>query len=842
MTVEGRVDQRGAAGAHRPLLRYFDEVLPVEQEAIGDRRARTGRPALGGPRRLSKPNGSAHPPREDPKRETPPRAGSPPSDPTDIRLGGATPPDEARSHPQPRPGDATGLALSGGGIRSAAFCLGALQALEIHGAIDGLDYLSTVSGGGYTGACMTAAMSGGGDFPFQDGADPRDSIAVGHLRNYSNYLVPRDRTPARNFADNAAIILRGLLANALLVLMVLILLALLTIAAYPQEASLGQGSFLPRLSDAMLRGGWLDRLAHANDILGPAPFRLTVWALAVLAALLMLWVVLRSLAPYVASQFTAGDRPFAWTDDDADGPLLGIARYIFWFAALCALLDLQPILIHLLDRLYRWGEARQWTTASVGPLLGMLTAFVGAIGAFADTLGRFLKISQRSDGWRTLALRIATSLAIWIAALLLPLLLLLGYLHLSAWGMAGLDAVWRPFDTVASHYLLVFIPLLALAAIFQPNAYSLHRIYRDRLSKAFLFDPAIQDPQSGEPKALDDFKLSAIGHATSPYHIINAAMNVQGSLAANRRGRDADFFTFTRDFIGSDLTLYARTHDIERIDPTVDLAAAMAVSGAAISANMGANTVRPLSPTLALLNIRLGYWLRNPRDLAKPKSLGRRGIDLARFLLNRFYLLLEIFNLLDEKRGIIYLTDGGHIENLGIYELLKRGCQLIVAVDAEADPTLAFPSLVRLERYARIDLGVRIDLPWPEIALRSRAVDRSAAKGRSISGRHGPHCAIGRILYPGGTEGILLYVKSSLSGDEPDYVLDYKKRYPSFPHETTGDQFFSEEQFEAYRALGFHAVDRCLGDAREDVPIAAEWRRSGVTQRTALDWVRTLLR
>src|SRR6185437_15518890 len=192
--------------------------------------------------------------------------GSPPTNEADIRLGGAAAPDEARSSPQPRPGDATGLALSGGGIRSASFCLGALQALEVHGAIDGLDYLSTVSGGGYTGACMTAAMSSGGGFPFQIGADPRDSVAVGHLRNYSNYLLPRDRSPARNFADNATIILRGLVANALLTLMILLLLALLTIAAYPDKASLGSGSFLPRLSDAALSGGWFDRLAHANAI------------------------------------------------------------------------------------------------------------------------------------------------------------------------------------------------------------------------------------------------------------------------------------------------------------------------------------------------------------------------------------------------------------------------------------------------------------------------------------------------------------------------------------------------------------------------------------------------
>ena len=77
---------------------------------------------------------------------------------------------------------------------------------------------------------------------------------------------------------------------------------------------------------------------------------------------------------------------------------------------------------------------------------------------------------------------------------------------------------------------------------------------------------------------------------------------------------------------------------------------------------------------------------------------------------------------------------------------------------------------------------------------------------------NGPHCAVGRIFYQTGDEGIIVYFKSSLTGDENDYILDYKKRYPSFPHETTGDQFFSEEQFEVYRALGYHMADGVFGN------------------------------
>ena len=85
-----------------------------------------------------------------------------------------------------------------------------------------------------------------------------------------------------------------------------------------------------------------------------------------------------------------------------------------------------------------------------------------------------------------------------------------------------------------------------------------------------------------------------------------------------------------------------------------------------------------------------------------------------------------------------------------------------------------------------------------------------AVAGAAPVASHGPHAALGVIDYDGGQKGWLLYIKSSLTGDENDYVRDYARRYGSFPHESTGDQFFSEEQFEVYRALGFHITIRIL--------------------------------
>ena len=129
-----------------------------------------------------------------------------------------------------------------------------------------------------------------------------------------------------------------------------------------------------------------------------------------------------------------------------------------------------------------------------------------------------------------------------------------------------------------------------------------------------------------------------------------------------------------------------------------------------------------------------------------------------------------------------------------------------------------FSSLVRLQRYARIDLGIRIELPLAGIRAAtfatSKEIEERGDAGDRIT-KAGPHCAIGRILYPGG-EGRILYVKSSMTGDKSNYVVDYKRRHASFPQETTGDPFFTEEQFEAYRALGFHITQGVFNSGRHD--------------------------
>jgi hypothetical protein len=359
-------------------------------------------------------------------------------------------------------------------------------------------------------------------------------------------------------------------------------------------------------------------------------------------------------------------------------------------------------------------------------------------------------------------------------------------------------------------YFSAFVVLTLLALFINPNRTSLYRLYRDRLSKAFLFDPDERPEQRDKYGDLQERKpkLHEINTDLCPYPIINAALNIEGSRYANKRGRNADFFVFTPEYVGSDATGYIGTQQILEKEPTLDLGTAMAISGAAVSSNMGALTLKPLAFTLAVLNVRLGYWLRNPYVFSHGPALLSRLIDARSFLLFK-----EMFSFITEKSPTVYLTDGGHIENLGVYSLLKRRCKVIIAIDAEADPAMSFNAFLELERYARIDLGAIIELPWRAIRDCTLAVDKAFDKadedGSAIPSSPGPHCAAGEIQYGPKETGILLYVKASLSGDEDDYIVDYKRRYRKFPHESTGDQFFSEEQLEVYRALGFHIMN-CL--------------------------------
>jgi len=193
---------------------------------------------------------------------------------------------------QPSTYNTTGIALSGGGIRSAAFCLGALQSLAVHELIGQIDYLSTVSGGGYIGASLSACMSELRDdgekqeFPFAVPKEYRDRPSVGHLRDFSNYMLPRG---TKSVIDIISVVLRGLATNLVFVLGVTFAFAWMTIVSYPNRESLSTGSFLPQILDAGFKAVGVPAQAIVNYVSGEGPFALTLRLLVLLAVVLVYW-------------------------------------------------------------------------------------------------------------------------------------------------------------------------------------------------------------------------------------------------------------------------------------------------------------------------------------------------------------------------------------------------------------------------------------------------------------------------------------------------------------------------------------------------------------------------
>jgi hypothetical protein len=339
--------------------------------------------------------------------------------------------------------------------------------------------------------------------------------------------------------------------------------------------------------------------------------------------------------------------------------------------------------------------------------------------------------------------------------------------------------------------ILVLLNLLYLDV----NLSSIHPFYRDRLSKAYL----VHTSRDGSLNHNDEQKLSQLNSEGSPapYHLINTALNLQASRDPDLRGRKAGIFLFSKRFTGSERTGYCRTEEMEAGHPRLDLGTAMAISGAAAAPNMGVTTIGPLVFIMTMLNIRLGYWLPNPARFGKQGSWRAFWRPLALRGAWPRYLWREALGDVNEEKTYVNVSDGGHIENLGVYELLRRRCRLIIAIDGEADPALGFGSLIRLERFARIDMG--LDL----------SIDLSGIR-RGGDGLSKAHWALGTIRYSDDQTGHLVYIKSSVSGDEPEDVSEYRSRNPTFPHESTANQFFGEDQFEAYRALGFHIADGML--------------------------------
>lgn len=354
------------------------------------------------------------------------------------------------------------------------------------------------------------------------------------------------------------------------------------------------------------------------------------------------------------------------------------------------------------------------------------------------------------------------------------------------------------------------------------NKFSLHAMYRDRLIRAFLgasraafpwIMTAVVKPDATwhedrqfierHGNSYTDFDrddnpvfswLSEHKNRKElPFLVINGALNLVRTKNLAWQERKAASYTFTPLHVGSDVTKYAPTSDYCGEVGGVTLGTAMAISGAAVSPNAGYHSTPIMTFLFTFFNARLGWWLGNPKHTKARKKPGPT--TALKPLLN------ELLGKTDAESDWIYVSDGGHFDNLGIYEMVRRGCRWVVAVDSSADPGYHYDSLGIAIRKIQIDFGITVELVG------------SLRIGEKTFGEQGAHCSLFAIGYHrrlGGVNGRLLYIKASHYPRAPGSPVDvrqYASDAPTFPHESTADQFFGESQFESYRALGDWELD-----------------------------------
>lgn len=358
--------------------------------------------------------------------------------------------------------------------------------------------------------------------------------------------------------------------------------------------------------------------------------------------------------------------------------------------------------------------------------------------------------------------------------------------------------------------LAAFLASLLLSWRMNVNVFSLHHFYRNRLTRCYL--GATNDQR--KPHALtgfdedDDVGFDAL-KGQRPLHIVGTAINLNRGRQLAWQNRRAASFTFTPLHAGYEpasaqvkggyrpVGQYGKDADGQAIM----LGTTVAISGAAASPNMGYHTSPAVAFLLTVFNVRLGHWCG---DTGHARAWQYRDP-----IFGLRYWYAELTGTADQDYPFVSLSDGGHFENLGIYELVRRRCALILASDAGADPKYAFEDLAEAMRKCYTDFGV-------EIRFENSKVDDIRPVGDQPSARH---YAIGKILYPGGgTPGTLVYWKASITADMPPDIMHYRRTRTDFPHESTADQFFGESQFESYRHLGYEVAMRsikAMKDGRE---------------------------
>jgi hypothetical protein len=730
------------------------------------------------------------------------------------------------------PRDRLGLALSGGGIRSATFNLGLLQSLARLGILRHVHYLATVSGGGYVGGFWTAWLKRrgmkAGETHFPLGGDHRggERAEVRHLREFSRFLLPRLGIRQTEFWAVVMTILSGLLpslvaALALLVIAWCIWIVVVWAIASPnpwgyvafgtafaaffvvaellwrrankalwagekttggdiaERVGYGLGALVGVVAVVwiwMRRESWLPEAMSSDERL---PLDIALFGPALtLAACFVGLVTIRTLVARFARESTGQGLSF----------LVGIERSLSRVVALTAVAATLAVA--------GWATAQLQNLAFEGTIgaAGLASLFAWARKWLAEPVKETRGTKPRDTALRWLKRATPRVLAtlVWV---LLFLLVGIGLRWVLQVGMVD----WQRYG-VALGTSLGIVGLTAWW--FDPARVGLHEFYRSRISRCYLGasnteglgnerDRVARNRHVGERPG-DDFTLGQLRDANvRPIHLVcTAANDLSGDhLATLYRGAKSAVLSANGISIGN------QTAPLDYLR----FSAALTASAAAFNSEMGRVSM-DLGPAVAFLmstlNLRLGLWVPHPQNRYRTDYL----------FPGRFFIF-ELLGLSRTDRQHLHLSDGAHFENFGLYELVRRHCRYIIVSDCGADQSVTFDDLANVLRRVREDFGVEIEIDVDPLRPDERGVARQ-------------HAVMGTIHYDGYNgvdKGTLLLFKPSLTGDEPPDVLQYRSRNTKFPQESTGDQFYDEAQWESYRRLGEHAGYVSLAFSESDV-------------------------
>lgn len=799
--------------------------------------------------------------------------------------------------------DCLGLALSGGGIRSATFNLGLLQGLHQKQLLGHVDYLSTVSGGGYVGGSWTAwrhhhGLDQAGLFPDQipvpagstDAVgDNREPAPIRHLREFSRFLMPRLGLFRMDVWQAIITILGGLLPSLLAACAVLafglygwffvalrltraealegaVLLVAITLFVQLIEEQRwqrgGKGSdSLPEtarflgfaLGASVLTGAlwWWCRGGHLPpwEWLPPRP----AWAEPSAALSSTAWPLAGkgptpiSVVPFVSAIVWAASSLLLLFVRGGCSRFIPPGKTVRWPATLDRVIArcLQSALVWaalaLLWEACHWVAVKNWQThtalatgggaAGAGALFVLVRDWLAKPTAETRASQLFAKVGEKL---KPLAPQLLANAAV-------ILLLACVCLFVQRFGLGG--QLWQGFGLTVA---VIGLTLL----LFNPARLGLHDFYRARICRCYLGAAgasAANFQRSSTERLDDDVRLGELrDDAPSPcrraIHLVCCAANNLAGDPLNNLYRGA------RSAVLSPFGVALGNHAAPLRH--LRLSSALTASAAAFNSQMGRLSME-LGPAVAFLmsalNLRLGLWVPHPLNphrhyrlltglpffyemfgltncdphgdsrrenqsgdrpaanqsmtaapggTAAPDTRTRITRGLETTMARAVASVSEADDYVRRSFRDLHLSDGGHFENLALYELVRRHCRYIIVSDCGADPQVAFDDLAIALRCIREDFGVEIDLDVSPL--------RPDEHGRARQ-----HAVVGTVHYDGLAgldKGTLLYFKPAITGDEPPDVLQYQTRNPGFPHESTGDQFYDEAQWESYRRLGQHAA------------------------------------